>query len=508
MAKSFSIFARLVGKDESAPVMKGLGKIRASAKSAVGAFKGLSSVTGIVGSVGTALAGSAIGKFLLDYTSSSEEIGNLSAQIGISAEALQELRFAADMADISVEEIDGALQKFSVSLGQARAGTGKLASFIQRVDPTGKLLKQFRNAASTEDAFDLAVRSMEKVQDPSRRAALAVALFGKEVGPKMARLAGEGAAGLKALREEARKYGIRSNESIRDAQRFEDSFKRLKRAAKGWFNVAAAQIVPELEPLIRRATAWLLENKAQVKAWIGEAMDRVKQAFAWIRDHWDEVIAGVKLLAEVWIGVKLAGALSTVLGTVREVAGLFRLIGQTRIPALPGAGPGGGAGGGGWLSRLINPATVAIAGAAWATFSDTPAEVAGAIAKKTGGSNPFINPIKDEWANQGGFERVMEERRKANERRAAREAAGDSWYARTFGASGESSSEWNTLLAGPVTELVTAARKPPKPGKARVHVVVSDERVAVRSVRTAGDLDVRADAGRRAEFDLDGEDDL
>lgn len=505
MARSFSIFARLVGKDESSPVLKGLGKIRASAKSAVGAFKGLGSITTIASSIGTALAGSAVGKFLLDYASSSEAIGNLATQLGLSAEALQELRFAAEMADISVEEMDSGLTRLAMGFGQAQAGTGKLAAFLKRVSP--ELLRQVRGARSTEEAFDLAVRAMEKVKDPMRRNALAAAFFGREAGPKLARLVGEGTAGIKALREEARKYGIRSNEAIRDAQRFEDAFKRLKRAAKGWFNVAAAQVLPELEPLVRRATTWVLEHKAQVRAWIREAMGHVKEALAWVRDHWDEIIAKVKLLAEVWIGIKLAGALGGILKTVREVAGLFRAIGRTRIPALPGGAPvagGGGGGGGGVLSWLLGPTAVGIAGGLTAYFSDAPAKLAGAVAGK-GGGNPFINPITDEWSTvPGGWAGEQERRRQAAKRRAEREAA---WQTQ-WGMPGEASSVVNELFAGPVTYHVPLAPRPAKPGKARVHVVVTDERVKVRSVRTAGDLDVRADAGQRPEFDLYGEDDL
>lgn len=503
MARSFSIFARLVGRDESAPVLRGLGRIRASARSAVGALKGIGSVTGIVSSVGTAIAGSALGRLLLDYTSTGDEIGNMATQIGIGVEALQELRFAAQMADISVEEMDGALQRFSVSLGQARAGTGKLASFLRHVDPTGRLLRQFRDAATTEEAFDLAVRAMERVKDPSRRAALAVALFGREAGPKMARLAGEGAAGIRSLREEARKYGIRSREAIRDAQRFEDALKRLKRAASGWMNVLAAEVIPEIEPLIRRATAWLLEHREQVREWIRDAMGRVKEALAWVRDHWDEIISKVKLLAEVWIGVKLASALGGILSTVREIAGLFRAIGRTRIPTMPVGVPtgGGGGGGGGLLSLLLGPTAVGIAGGLTAYFSDKPAEWAGAVAKATGGSNPFINPIQDEWSTvPGGWAAEQEARRREARRRAEREAA----WRMAYGTPGEASSAVTELFTGPVTYHLPPPER--RPTKARVHVVVSDERVRVRSVSVSGDLDVRADAGRRPEFD--GEDDL
>ncbi len=501
MAKSFSIFARLLGKDESKPVLNGLGKIRAAGKATTGSLKAsFGSITGVIGAVGTALAGSALGSLILKYGESSEEIGNLSRQIGISAEALQEFRFAADMVDISVEEMDGGLQKFAVSLGQAQAGTGKLASFLKRVDPTGTLLEQFKNAGGVEGAFNLAVQAMEKVPDPTRRAALSVALFGKELGPKMARMADEGVEGIRRLRAEGHQF-VRSNDAIENAGKFEDALKRMRWAAKGWANVIAAEMIPDLTPLLQEATAWLMENRAEVKAWLKDAMQSVRRVLVWIHEHWSGIVSTVKVLATFWIGSKLLTSVVSVGRAAWDIYKAFKAISLVKfaLPGIPGGTTVGGIGSRA-LGLVTAPAAVAAAGVGYAFFGDYPAKATGAIADWTGGANPFINPADSEWNDETAWQRDQIVRKIWAKRQQEEEERKRSFSGFQGVPAG---SRWATPLAMDTAKLKRLQ------AKVNIHVDASDDlKARIKSIKGDENLDVSADVGERDEFSDDGGDGL
>ncbi len=53
-----------------------------------------------------------------------DEIAKTADRIGIATDALQELRFATDLAGVSQANLDSALEAFSKRLGETRAGTG------------------------------------------------------------------------------------------------------------------------------------------------------------------------------------------------------------------------------------------------------------------------------------------------------------------------------------------------------------------------------------------------
>lgn len=192
------------------------------------------------------------------FIDAGDELGEFSARVGVGVEALQELRFAAERSGVSVEEFDQSLSTLNKGLGQMKAGTGKLNAFLGKVSPT--LQKQMRGARNTGEAFDIMVAALAKVSDPARRAALASAAFGS-AGGKMALMAQNGAEGLAKLREEARKYGIISQEEADAAGAADDAMINLKHSMVGVGNVIGSKVIPILIPLIQRLTEWIVQNR-------------------------------------------------------------------------------------------------------------------------------------------------------------------------------------------------------------------------------------------------------
>ena len=313
------------------------------------------------------------------YLENAGGLADLSGQLGVSVEFLQELRYAAGLAGVGAEELDGGLEALAKGLGQARAGTGKMAAFLGKVSPA--LLKQVKGAKSVEEAFDLMTTAISAVKDPARRAALATAAFGA-AGPQIARVLGEGTEGLAKIRAEFRKTGAGlSGEQVAAADELGDNLDKLKLSLSGVANVLVSRIVPVLGPLVEKFTAWIQANREivavkleQVISGIADAIASIdwpavvagaREVAAGIRYLWD-VIGGAKGATVIYAGVlsvQLLSAISSAIPAITMIGGAFKAL---------------------WLVMLANPVALVIAAligslalvyANWADFEEFGAEL-------------------------------------------------------------------------------------------------------------------------------------
>src|SRR5690606_30868562 len=110
-----------------------------------------------------------------------------------------------ERAGVETQVLDRSMEGFARRLGEARAGTGDLASFLKKSSPA--FLEQLQAATSTEDAFLLMADAIKQVEDPTDRAALAAKAFG-ESGAGLINLLRGGRSGVRDLMLEfARRAG-------------------------------------------------------------------------------------------------------------------------------------------------------------------------------------------------------------------------------------------------------------------------------------------------------------
>ena len=173
-----------------------------------------------------------------------DEYAKTSRRLDITAEALQELTFVADRQGVSAQEVTKALEKMQRAIGDARGNSGKLQQILKYTNP--ELLEMFKNASSMEEAFNLAVVSIENMKDQFDKASLATALFGKS-GLKMLTVTEAGTEGIKKLREEARSYGLISNKQAEQAEAFIDAQTNMNKAWNGLRFTLGAELMPVLE---------------------------------------------------------------------------------------------------------------------------------------------------------------------------------------------------------------------------------------------------------------------
>ncbi len=208
-----------------------------------------------VRSLGGALVGAATAGGLVALVKRSidaaDRIGKAADSIGIATDALQEYRFAANLAGIEQATLDNALQAFSKRLGELRAGTGALTTFLNKYDR--ELLANLRTSKSTAEALDLLFAAMARMTRQSDRAALGAAAFSRSAGVQMTNLVREGADALEAMRRRAHELGIVLEEDlIRNAEKAKDDLTVLETVIGTKVTAAVLELAPQISDLATR----------------------------------------------------------------------------------------------------------------------------------------------------------------------------------------------------------------------------------------------------------------
>lgn len=184
---------------------------RAAVTSLGGAIAGVLSAGAVVGAI----------KSSADYA---DQIGKLSQKIGIATEDISGLAYAAKLSDVSNEALSTGIKKLSTLIAEGGEKFKYLGINIK--DAQG-------NSKDTLTVFAEVADRFAGMEVGAEKTALAVALFGKS-GSDLIPLLNQGAAGIKAATDEARRFGlIVSKEAAAAAEQFNDNMTRLRASTQG-----------------------------------------------------------------------------------------------------------------------------------------------------------------------------------------------------------------------------------------------------------------------------------
>jgi hypothetical protein len=214
---------------------------------------------GMIAVIGASVV--AMGAVVQKTAEAGDEYAKTSRIIGMTAETFQELDYAAKMS--GVNNLKGSLEKLNKSVADVKGGTGTLTAYLKENDK--QLLSQVKNVNSNEEAFNLLMDALNKASDEFTRAELAQAAFGKS-GQELILLANEGANGIANLRDEARKYGIISEEAARNSEAYHDAQSRLKSAIQVVGNEITENMLPGLTDTINGIADFI----ANIDDWEGK----------------------------------------------------------------------------------------------------------------------------------------------------------------------------------------------------------------------------------------------
>lgn len=365
LGEEFGRFHEHLGVEK---ISSGLGRIG-------GQVRSIASTMGVIGAAG---AGAVFGfKRLADEF---DELGDKAEAMGISVDALAQLRYAAGQSGGEVEELDSSMEAFNKNVGMAKANTGRFAGLLKKVSPA--LLKQIKGAKGSEEAFGILADAMTKLEDPTKRAALAAAAgFGPSLIPLLAR----GSDGIKQLRDEFAKNAGSQQGAADAAGKVDEAWRKMGSSIAGVKAAILVGLGPAFEGLVQKATAFFTANREKIAAWaadFGEKLPaRIAKLVEAFQGIWNAVVAianavgwfvdkvggaenAVKLLVGAWVAFQ---AMKIGVGLFEITQGLVKMAGAARAAAAAQGALGGAMRGAGLLGKV---GLVGAAGAAgWAAGS-------------------------------------------------------------------------------------------------------------------------------------------
>lgn len=285
----------------------------------------------------------AVGVGLVALASKTAETANRIAkgarEAGLSAQSYQELQFAlGQVADVSEENVDRAFQKLTTTLGKGE-NAGKLAkeAFAKLGISESELAS---GSVTTEDAFGRLIAAMKNAKSPAEAAAIAGALLGDRVGPKLAGALRESGGDIDALREKAQKMGIvLGDDALKAAEEFTDQWDVMKRQFVAVGQQIGSKLMPvianKLIPFIQTQGIPALKKLADIVIslidWFGSLSPTMKKTVA--------VVTGLAVAAGPVLMVlgSMATGLGVVVSAIAPFAGALAALGTGPIAILVAA---------------------------------------------------------------------------------------------------------------------------------------------------------------------------
>jgi hypothetical protein len=226
-----------------------------------------------------------------------EAISDLSTRADVSAEFLQEMRFAINQSGGSARDFDDAIsrlnRRFGLFLQNLRTGEGEAGPAAAAFRALG-LETRIVNGELTdaEGVFNAAVQGLSEVESAAQRSALASQLFGEDSGPRLVALLDQGVEGIDALRQAARSAGVvLDNDLVASAARSSDALEIMRTQVGSEFNRAIAQNADGLISFARVLTD-VATAAIRAAAAIGRMFDTTGERRAESLQRYADLIAG------------------------------------------------------------------------------------------------------------------------------------------------------------------------------------------------------------------------
>lgn len=218
--------------------------------------------------------GFSLSQMMSKFLDTGDAIDKASIRLGIGAERLQSLQYAAKMSGATAEDMNSALGKLNENIAKAAAGKNeKLASLFKKLgislrDANGHV----RTAADVLPEFADAI---QRNTNSSVRARMAIAAFG-DAGQKLIPMLQDGSNGLADMEKRAHDLGLTmSQDDVKAAASLGDKFTDLGSVFDSFGNTISAKLAPVLGPLIDDLTEFLAKNKDAFAGRLSEAVSKL-----------------------------------------------------------------------------------------------------------------------------------------------------------------------------------------------------------------------------------------
>lgn len=230
-----------------------------------------------------------------------DDLEKMSRRTGVAVESLSALGFAAEQSGSDIQTLEKGIKTMQRSVVDL---SRDLSTQKDAFEALGLVYDDIKSL-KPEDQFKLIAERVSKIEDPTKRAATSLMIFGR-AGAQLLPLMEDGAEGIQKLQNEAADLGIIiSADQAKEAAEFTDNINRLFRVVqKGVFEIGQS-VAPVISEMISKIT------------------DVSKSVMDWIKDNRNLIATSFKVaVAVAAIGTGIA-AIGTVIIGASAVLGIF-----------------------------------------------------------------------------------------------------------------------------------------------------------------------------------------
>lgn len=258
-------------------------------------LKGLAKGLGIVGAAAAGAAGALFGT-VYSMTQAADAAGKMSQRTGVDSAALQELAYAAKLADVSTESLEQAMRFL------AKSGVK---------DVRGRMLEL--------------ADQLQRLPDDGSRAAFAMQHFGK-MGTALIPMLRGGRKELEEMAAEAQALGVVFDRDTIDAsERFNDTLTRIGKAVAGLRNQVGKKLLPAFQKMADSVLGFMKDVSVRLSTF--KDMDLLLRTVAF-------AAAGLATAFAILQSAAIAAAIRTVIAWAASAAPFLLLAAAVTLVLL------------------------------------------------------------------------------------------------------------------------------------------------------------------------------
>jgi hypothetical protein len=267
--------------------------------------KSMLPVSAAIGGVGAALFATANAT-----AKAGNSIDKMSQSAGLSAESLQEMRFAiGQISDVSQDQFDKAMLQLSRRIGEAANGSKSMVEAFEAVGFSQEEIAE--GSITTEQAFLALARASGQFASDAEASAVAGKLLGEEAG-RLGPILRKNGGDIEALRARAQELGIvLGDDAVAAAAAYTDKMDELGRQTGALRDQIGAAMLPVMVSLAATIQEDVLPALQQMGSFISDAINWFGQLPGPVQEVAGVIAAALGVGGPILIAV---GAFAKVLG--------------------------------------------------------------------------------------------------------------------------------------------------------------------------------------------------
>lgn len=236
-----------------------------------------------------------------------DEVATLSVQTGISTDTLQELQYATELMDVSVNTITASMARNIKSMGNAQKGT---EDYVNAYKDLGvEVMNADGSLRDSEKVFWEIVDALGEIDNAAERDRLAMQIFGRSA-QQLNPLISIGSKGFKNLADEAHKVGyVLESDTLEGLLETSDSLERLSKRMDVIKKQIGVDVAPMITQTVEEVTEVISKNSGDIAETVTGFITDATKVVSFLLDNKDEIeLFGTATLTAVAIGFTMSKA--------------------------------------------------------------------------------------------------------------------------------------------------------------------------------------------------------